>query len=121
MTIRAKGTHSPMRRSGLPDASGARELIADAKLADSLGGENGITQRRRNRRKTRLAHAAQRHRPVGRRLQMHFDLARRSIDAGDLKRLEVVPLPQATPLAPSGHSHTPYADSLPVGRRGSER
>ena len=28
--------------------------------------------------------------PVGRRLQMHFDLARRSIDAGDLKHLEVV-------------------------------
>jgi hypothetical protein len=48
------------------------------------------TQHRRNRRKTRLAHAAQRHRPVGRRLQMHFDLARRSIDAGDLKHLEVV-------------------------------
>jgi hypothetical protein len=45
---------------------------------------------RRNRRKTRLAHAAQRHRSVGRRLQMHFDLARRSIDAGDLKHLEVV-------------------------------
>jgi hypothetical protein len=90
--IRAKGTHSRMRRSGLPDALGTRELIADGQLADSLarGGKHGITQHRRNRRKTRLAHAAQRHRPVGRRLQMHFDLARRSIDPGDLKQLEVV-------------------------------
>jgi hypothetical protein len=37
-----------MRRSGLPDALGARELIADGQLADSLarGGRNGITQHR---------------------------------------------------------------------------
>jgi hypothetical protein len=41
--------------------------------------KNGIAQHRRNRRKTRLAHAARR----------HFDLARRSIDAGDLKHPEV--------------------------------
>src|ERR1700680_682527 len=34
--IRAKGTHSRIRRRGLLDALGARELIADGKLADSL-------------------------------------------------------------------------------------
>jgi len=45
-----------------------------------LGGKNGITQHWRNRWQARLAYAARRHNPVGRRLQMHSDLARRSID-----------------------------------------
>src|SRR5258706_571975 len=50
------------------DASAARQLIADRQLGNALagGGEDGVAERRCDRRQARLAHTAQRHRPAGR-------------------------------------------------------
>ena len=90
--IRAKGVHSRMRRSRLPDASGARELIADGRLPDSLarGGKYGITQHRRNRRKTRLAHAAPRTGAFDCRLSRKLGITVQDAgeSGGDLARLQ---------------------------------
>src|SRR5882762_10089489 len=66
------------------------ELIADRQAPDPLPGrgEDGVAQRRRDRRHTGLAHAAERRVEAGSD-EMHPDVARRDVDACDLVVVEI--------------------------------
>src|SRR6185503_14965586 len=105
------------------------ELLADRQLTDALVGRrvDRVAQGRRDRRQSGLADAAERHRPVRRRQQVHSDVARCFRHARDLIRVEVVLL-RATvlerDLAERGeahaHDHRPFelrADAIGVHLR----
>src|SRR2546422_5206940 len=72
------------------------ELIADRQAPDPLSsrGEDGVAQRRRDRRHAGLAHAAERRVEAGSD-EMHPDVARRDVDACDLVVVEIALLDPA--------------------------